>query len=162
MAAVAKRIIEQKMFSIIQPPTRNKSVTGVHYRLSIIRPAPGRYVNVGTEDGLCSSFCLLRLASCSFGRSNCALQPVSTVRTTNQIADLNRFILSSLCVWFCHCAPYLMILSALASTFGGIVRPICFAVFRLITNSNFVGCSTGMSAGFVPLRILSTIAAVRL
>ena len=35
--------------------------------------------------------------------------------------------------------------------FGGIVRPICFAVFRLITNSNFVGCSTGRSAGFAPL-----------
>ena len=33
-------------------------------------------------------------------------------------------------------------LSALANTFGGIVRPICLAVFRLITNSNFVGCST--------------------
>src|SRR5262245_2205 len=31
---------------------------------------------------------------------------------------------------------YLMTLSALASTFGGIVRPICFAVMRLITNSN--------------------------
>ena len=30
-------------------------------------------------------------------------------------------------------------LSAHASTFGGIVRPIYFAVFRLITSSNFVG-----------------------
>ena len=47
-------------------------------------------------------------------------------------------------------------LSARANTFGGIVKPICFAVFRLITNSNFVGCSTGKSAGFAPLRILST------
>src|SRR5690348_7980507 len=51
---------------------------------------------------------------------------------------------------------YLITLSALASTLGGIVRPICFAVLRLITNSNFVGCSTGRSAGFAPLRILST------
>src|SRR5882724_3065295 len=40
-----------------------------------------------------------------------------------------------------------MTLSALASTFGGIVRPICFAAFRLMTNSNFVGCSTGKSLG---------------
>jgi hypothetical protein len=39
-----------------------------------------------------------------------------------------------------------MTLSALASTFGEIVRPICLAVFRLITNSNFVGCSTGKLA----------------
>ena len=37
--------------------------------------------------------------------------------------------------------------SARASTFGGIVRPICFAVFKLITNSNFVGCSTGKIGG---------------
>ena len=39
---------------------------------------------------------------------------------------------------------------------AGIVRPICFAVLRLIIDSNFVGCSTGRSAGFAPLRILST------
>ena len=37
-----------------------------------------------------------------------------------------------------------------------IVSPSAFAVFRLITSSNFVGCSTGRSAGFAPLRILST------
>ena len=42
---------------------------------------------------------------------------------------------------------HLMTLSARASTFGGIVRPICFAVLRLITNSNFVGCSTGKIGG---------------
>jgi len=36
---------------------------------------------------------------------------------------------------------------------GGIVRPICFAVLRLITSSNFVGCSTGRSAGFVSFKI---------
>ena len=37
---------------------------------------------------------------------------------------------------------YLMTLSARTSTFGGIVTPMCFAVFRLITNSNFMGAST--------------------
>ena len=31
-----------------------------------------------------------------------------------------------------------------------------FAAFRLMMNSNFVACCTGKSAGFVPLRILST------
>lgn len=46
--------------------------------------------------------------------------------------------------------------SARASTAGGIVRPSALAVLRLITNSNFVGCSMGRSAGFAPLRILST------
>src|SRR5512134_1709645 len=47
-------------------------------------------------------------------------------------------------------------LSALASTLGGIVRPICLAVLRLITRSSFVGRSTGSSPAFAPLRILST------
>ena len=42
------------------------------------------------------------------------------------------------------------------SSEGGTVRPSALAVFMLITNSNFVGCSTGRSAGLVPLRILST------
>src|ERR1051326_3731732 len=51
---------------------------------------------------------------------------------------------------------HLITLSALASTFGGIVKPICFAAFRLITSSNFVGCSMGRSPGFAPLSILST------
>ena len=50
-----------------------------------------------------------------------------------------------------------MTLSAFASTFGGIVRPICFAAFRLMISSNFVGCSTGRSAGLAPFRILSTL-----
>jgi hypothetical protein len=57
--------------------------------------------------------------------------------------------------------PYRNTLSALAKTFGGIVTPICFAVFRLITNSNLIGCSTGMSAGFVPFKTLSIRAAAR-
>ena len=43
----------------------------------------------------------------------------------------------------CH----LMTRSARASTFGGIVRPICLAAFRLMMNSNFVGCSTGKIGG---------------
>jgi hypothetical protein len=53
-------------------------------------------------------------------------------------------------------ALHLITLSARANTFGGMIRPICFAAFRLITSSNFVGCSTGRSAGLAPFRILST------
>ena len=34
--------------------------------------------------------------------------------------------------------------------------PSAFALLRLTASSNFVGCSTGMSVGFLPLRILST------
>src|SRR5207245_787814 len=51
--------------------------------------------------------------------------------------------------------------SARDSSDCGIVRPSALAVLRLMTSSNFVGCSTGRSAGFAPLRILSTYAAVR-
>ena len=47
-----------------------------------------------------------------------------------------------------------MTLSALARTFGGIVSPICFAALRLMMNSNFVGCSTGRSAGFTAFQNL--------
>src|SRR6516165_5965136 len=46
--------------------------------------------------------------------------------------------------------------SASASMLSGITSPSAFAVFRLITNSNLVGCSTGRSAGLAPLRILAT------
>jgi hypothetical protein len=51
---------------------------------------------------------------------------------------------------------HLITLSARANTFGGIVTPICFAAFKLITNSNFVACCTGKSAGLAPFKILST------
>src|SRR5215831_15391062 len=43
--------------------------------------------------------------------------------------------------------------SARASSSGGISSPIAFAVARLITSSKRVGCATGRSAGFAPLRI---------
>src|SRR5215813_11331446 len=46
--------------------------------------------------------------------------------------------------------------SARASSDGGTVRPALLAVFRLMRSSSRVGCSTGRSLGFAPLRILST------
>ena len=52
-------------------------------------------------------------------------------------------------------------LSARTSTAGGIVSPSALAVRRFTTSSNLVGCSTGMSAGFAPLRIRSTKTAPR-
>src|SRR5262249_12843413 len=51
--------------------------------------------------------------------------------------------------------------SARSRNDSGIVRPNALAVVRLITSSNLVGCSTGMSPGFVPRRILSTNSAAR-
>src|SRR5262245_1311110 len=46
--------------------------------------------------------------------------------------------------------------SARAMRVGGTSRPSAFAVVRLMTRSNLVGCSTGISAAFAPRRILST------
>jgi len=51
--------------------------------------------------------------------------------------------------------------SALSNSERGMVRPSALAVLRLMTNSNFVGCSTGRSAGLAPFSILSTYAAAR-
>src|SRR5262249_48819957 len=51
--------------------------------------------------------------------------------------------------------------SARASKIGGRSKPKALAVFRLTTNSNLVPCRTGRSAGFAPLRILSTKLAER-
>src|SRR5262249_7547372 len=51
--------------------------------------------------------------------------------------------------------------SARASKVGGISRPRAFAVVMFMMRSNLVGCSTGISAGFAPRRILSTKSAAR-
>src|SRR5262249_47242447 len=50
-------------------------------------------------------------------------------------------------------APHSITSSAMASTLGGMVRPSVFAVLRLMTSSNLVGCITGRSVGFSPLRM---------
>jgi len=54
-----------------------------------------------------------------------------------------------------ECAPphHSITSSAMASSVGGTVRPSALAVLRLITNSNLVGCITGISAGLAPFRI---------
>ena len=46
--------------------------------------------------------------------------------------------------------------SARASNVGGISRPSARAVCRLMISSNRIGSSIGRSAGFTPLKILST------
>jgi len=50
-------------------------------------------------------------------------------------------------------------LSARATRPAGTFSPIAFAAFRLMTNSNRAGCSTGMSAGLVPRNIFATMRA---
>jgi hypothetical protein len=50
-------------------------------------------------------------------------------------------------------ADHSMTRSARSSNDRGIVTPSSLAALRLITNSNFVGCSTGRSASLAPFRI---------
>jgi hypothetical protein len=50
--------------------------------------------------------------------------------------------------------------SARTRMVGGTASPRDFAVLALNASSNFVGCSTGRSAGLAPLRILTTIVAL--
>src|SRR6516164_7898610 len=49
-------------------------------------------------------------------------------------------------------ATYSITTFADASRPEGTLIPIALAVDRLMTSSNWVGCTTGMSAGFSPLR----------
>src|SRR4030095_2324328 len=51
---------------------------------------------------------------------------------------------------------HLITLFARERNSGASVRPICFAAFKLITNSNCVACCTGKAGGLVPFKILST------
>ena len=55
-----------------------------------------------------------------------------------------------------HQRVYSITASARADKPGDTSTPICFAVFRLMMNSNLVDCSTGRSAGFAPLRMRIT------
>src|SRR5215469_51413 len=57
-----------------------------------------------------------------------------------------------------HC--YSITSSARSRIDVGIDTPIALAVFRLSANSKLVGCSTGRSDGFAPLRIFATNDAV--
>src|SRR6266536_6605742 len=91
--------------------------------------------------------CLLRAGKRNICQKKSCQQPGSD-------SLLHVFFLASCLTPFA--SFHLISLLARASTSGGIITPICLAVLRFITNSNFVGCSTGRSAGLAPLRILST------
>src|SRR5262249_62394087 len=58
-------------------------------------------------------------------------------------------------------APHSITSSARSRIDVGTATPIALAVFRLRANSKLVGCATGKSDGFAPLRILATNDAAR-
>ena len=96
---------------------------------------PCDHVSFGAHNGLNAG-----IALCPFGAMN-KLMPRKKPR-----AKIN---------------PYSITLSAVASRFGGTVRPSALAVLRLMSNSYFDSCSTGRVPGGVPRKILSTYAAPR-
>ena len=55
-----------------------------------------------------------------------------------------------------HCLVYSITSSARAINVLGKLRPSALAVLRLMVSSKLVGCTTGNSVGFAPLRILET------
>jgi hypothetical protein len=57
-------------------------------------------------------------------------------------------------------AAYSITSSARSMSDNGTSTPIALAVLRLITNSNFVGCSTGRSAGFAPRSSMTSCRAI--
>ena len=70
------------------------------------------------------------------------------------VSDLGKRFLTPLLALHTH--AYLITSSARIRRVGGSVIPRACAVWRLMTNVNFVGCSTGKSAGMAPFRILDT------
>src|SRR6266403_3543351 len=89
-----------------------------------------------------------------------ASQPLSPVATQHSLPsrrysllgpDFHRLDRTSF-AWRTHSITS----SARASNVGGTVRPTALAVLRLMNSSTLVGCWTGISTGFAPLRILST------
>ena len=60
-----------------------------------------------------------------------------------------------------HGPDYSITLSARTKSVSDIARRSILAVLRLMTSSNFVGCSIGRSSGLAPLRMRSTKYAAR-
>src|SRR5215216_5133810 len=86
-----------------------------------------------------------------------ASQPLSPTLATKQ--DATPYLGRTFTGWIapaCGWRTYSITSSAVLSRVDGTVRPRALAVLRLRTNSNFVGCITGISAGFAPLRIWPT------
>jgi hypothetical protein len=78
------------------------------------------------------------------------LRPCQNAKISSPLSVPCRNSASTACE--CALAPtsHSITLSARATNVAGTVTPIALAVLRLITSSNLVGCSTGMSATLVP------------
>ncbi len=85
-------------------------------------------------------------------RSTSALPPILAV--TADIPEWRPRAIANSCAE--QTVAYSSSVSARSKNDSGIVRPIAFAVLRLMASSNFVGCSIGNSLGCRPCKTLCT------
>ena len=140
------RVVQERVKVDFRWGRKLKVIETFQLRVSAVRGEIFSFQRLQKHGETCS---VPRKASCPPNGRCCAFQNGSLIRFYLLVADYKQI------------PVHLISLLARASTSGGIVRPICFAVLRLITSSNFVGCSTGRSAGLAPFRILSTKYATR-
>src|SRR5215510_12246251 len=94
-------------------------------------------------------------------RDHCRQWP----RNTRYQADATPYLGRTSTGWIapaCGWRTHSITSSARASTLSGNARPSVLAVLTLIVSSYLIGCCTGNSATFAPLRIRSTYDAARL
>jgi hypothetical protein len=85
-----------------------------------------------------------------------ALPPISRPRQDGFDATLSAITRLMHRSKTCAIARYSITSSARSKNNSEIVSPSAFAVLRLMTSSNFVGCRIGKAAGLAPLRIRPT------
>jgi hypothetical protein len=157
-----RRFLGQKRPHAVQQKSLASSFTGIASpRMG--RPQRGSHATTPSyEQHRCASqqirwrclswviFDRIRVASAA----RCLLFPESDLLTARQRNDAMG-----------HIWPfgnfYSITTSARASRDSGIASPSVLAVLRFMTSINLVGCSTGISAGFAPRKILSTKSAAR-
>ena len=139
---------------------RQRIVTGAASNMRLVQHCvpPPPSAKKSPTSMFCATTCRPRAASMNFSDSifsdNSSSQ--SVFAKASLISTANAESLSQFHHVKILAGPHRITLSALASTFGGIVRPICFAAFKLMISSTFFGCSMGISPGLAPFRILST------
>jgi hypothetical protein len=93
-----------------------------------------------------------RITSTRLDSGQCQLSPAADI----SLAPASPLCAITGCEQVQQKSSYSMTSSAVICMISGTVRPSAFAVLRLMTSSTLIGCITGSSAGFSPLRMRST------
>ena len=164
----------------VTPALAKRSRTSGVSTTSLVAPASRRTIASGVPLGKTKALQVLQSRSgrpCSCARPGSGRAPQPSGWWLRQIGALCSFVTSlrrtrslrCACAASGHAARHPKELptfhsitsSARASSWDGTSMPSACAVLTLMTKSNFVGCSTGRSAGLAPLIILSTYMAER-